>query len=76
MYCETDRQMDVQRNMAVIRNQVHDKKSAARSRVKSAATEAAAAQHQLSSIGSIVNFWTPPKSQGGHLQEKYFDWHN
>ena len=32
-------------------------------------------QHRLSSIDTIVNFWTPPKSQGGQLRKKYFGWH-
>ena len=41
-----------------------------------AAAEAATGSAALPfSIGSIVNFWTPPKSQGGHVQKKYFGWH-
>ncbi len=50
--------------LAVIRNQVHDQKSAAMSRMKRGKQQLDLL-HQLSSIDTIVNFWSPPKSQGG-----------
>ena len=27
-------------------------------------------------IGTVVNFWTPPKTPGGHVEEKYVGWHS